>query len=211
MMIGGAALYEQDLADAMDTFGPIVGQMYGQGESPMTIAVMPPSQLTAEARRQLQLALMRSSVHWGGGPNRSTGVDSRRRGGAGSRPRGCRDGRLLGRPESDRGSDPIWMAQHRRHRVLRPARLSLSHRPLERCHHHRRIERVSAGGVEEALLTHPGVHEVAVVGIPDPAWGESVPAPTSWSSRMPAEGRGIDCALPAATGFIQEAQIRRLR
>jgi acyl-CoA synthetase (AMP-forming)/AMP-acid ligase II len=30
--------------------------------------------------------------------------------------------------------------------------------------------------VEEALLTHPGVHEVAVVGIPDPTWGESVRA-----------------------------------
>lgn len=26
--------------------------------------------------------------------------------------------------------------------------------------------------VEEALLTHPGVHEVAVLGLPDPVWGE---------------------------------------
>jgi acyl-CoA synthetase (AMP-forming)/AMP-acid ligase II len=28
--------------------------------------------------------------------------------------------------------------------------------------------------VEEVLLTHPGVREVAVVGRPDPDWGESV-------------------------------------
>ena len=30
--------------------------------------------------------------------------------------------------------------------------------------------------VEEALLRHPGVHAVAVVGRPDPEWGESVVA-----------------------------------
>jgi len=28
--------------------------------------------------------------------------------------------------------------------------------------------------VEEVLLTHPGVREVAVIGRPDPDWGESV-------------------------------------
>jgi long-chain acyl-CoA synthetase len=30
--------------------------------------------------------------------------------------------------------------------------------------------------VEEALLTHPAVHEAAVVGVPDRTWGESVRA-----------------------------------
>ncbi len=40
MVVGGAALYEEDLAEAITVFGPVITQMYGQGESPMTIAVM---------------------------------------------------------------------------------------------------------------------------------------------------------------------------
>lgn len=35
-------------------------------------------------------------------------------------------------------------------------------------------ETVAPGEVEAALATYPGVREVAVVGIPDPAWGEVV-------------------------------------
>ncbi|MBB5873513.1 acyl-CoA synthetase (AMP-forming)/AMP-acid ligase II [Allocatelliglobosispora scoriae] len=30
--------------------------------------------------------------------------------------------------------------------------------------------------VEEVLLTHPGMSEVAVIGVPDPEWGESIRA-----------------------------------
>ncbi|RJQ90715.1 hypothetical protein D5S19_03110 [Amycolatopsis panacis] len=39
---GGAPLYQEDLRAAATAFGPIVTQMYGQGEAPMTITVMPP-------------------------------------------------------------------------------------------------------------------------------------------------------------------------
>jgi O-succinylbenzoic acid--CoA ligase len=37
-------------------------------------------------------------------------------------------------------------------------------------------ENVMAAEVERALLEHPGVREAAVVGIPDPEWGEAVAA-----------------------------------
>jgi malonyl-CoA/methylmalonyl-CoA synthetase len=35
-------------------------------------------------------------------------------------------------------------------------------------------EKVSALEIEETLLTHPDVKECAVVGVPDPVWGEKV-------------------------------------
>jgi malonyl-CoA/methylmalonyl-CoA synthetase len=35
-------------------------------------------------------------------------------------------------------------------------------------------EKVSALEIEGALLTHPGIRECAVVGVPDPVWGEKV-------------------------------------
>lgn len=43
--------------------------------------------------------------------------------------------------------------------------------------------------VEEALLLHPSVHEVAVVGRPDPEWGEDVVAFVT-----PTQGAEIDPA-----------------
>ena len=55
-------------------------------------------------------------------------------------------------------------------------------------------ENVSSIEVEDALMSHPAVREVAVIGIPDEKWGELVTALVVTDGRR--HRRGADRALP---------------
>ncbi len=70
-------------------------------------------------------------------------------------------------------------------------------------------ENVSSIEVEDALMSHPAVTEVAVIGIPDEKWGELVTA------LVVADGsgghcRGPDHALPGIPGRLQMPQASRV-
>jgi long-chain acyl-CoA synthetase len=45
IIYGGAPMYVEDALKALDRFGPRLAQIYGQGESPMTITMLPKSEL----------------------------------------------------------------------------------------------------------------------------------------------------------------------
>lgn len=170
IVVGGAPLYQEDLRAAVDVFGPIIVQMYGQGEAPMTITVMPPEQAlarpgscgrpftTIEARvvdvngrilpdgedGEVQVrgdVVMRG--YWNN-PTATAGtvVDGWLRTGD----IGHFDGGYL--YLTDRAKDVIITGG----------------------------SNVYPREVEEVLLTHPNIREVAVIGVPDPEWGESIRA-----------------------------------
>jgi acyl-CoA synthetase (AMP-forming)/AMP-acid ligase II len=47
-------------------------------------------------------------------------------------------------------------------------------------------ENMSPGEIEDVLLLHPGVSDVAVVGVPDEEWGEAVVASVVCHGAAPA-------------------------
>ena len=69
-------------------------------------------------------------------------------------------------------------------------------------------ENIYSTEVEDALTTHPAVEEVAVFGVPDPRWGESVYAVVFCPAQR--DGRRTGRALPRADRRIQGAQVHRV-
>jgi acyl-CoA synthetase (AMP-forming)/AMP-acid ligase II len=175
IVVGGAPLYLTDLRAATAAFGPVVTQIYGQGESPMTITVMPPA-TTAELDADPDRALSCGRAFTGlevrvvdpDGRPVATGVDGEV----------CVRGDVVMRG--------YWADAAATDNALRDGWLhtgDLGH--LDAGGHLYLTDRakdvIITGGsnvypreVEEVLLTHPGVREVAVIGRPDPDWGESV-------------------------------------
>ena len=72
-------------------------------------------------------------------------------------------------------------------------------------------ENVYPAEVENVLMTHPDVGDVAVIGVPDEKWGEAVKAVVVPAAGTSPERGGSDRLRPRAAGGLQAAQIGRLR
>jgi acyl-CoA synthetase (AMP-forming)/AMP-acid ligase II len=175
---GGAPMFAEDLRDAMARFGPVFVQIYGQGEAPMTISVLAISDhIRFEASGD-------SRITSAGIPR--TDVEIR-----------VIDEQGAELPPGERGEVVVrgdvvmagyWDNPEATSAALSDGWLRTGDIGLvdETGYLHlldRSKDMIISGGnniypreVEEALLLMPEIQATAVIGVPDPYWGESVHA-----------------------------------
>jgi fatty-acyl-CoA synthase len=189
---GAAPMSSARLAEAIGVMGPVLGQLFGQTEAPMMISTMAPND---HLRPDGSMAVERFSSAGRPTPLTTVAIMSS-------------DGALL--PAGERGEivvrGPLVMAGYYRN----PA--ATAEASAHGWHHtgdigyldddnylyivDRAKDMIITGGfnvysaeVEQALLQHPAVQDCAVIGLPDPKWGERVTAVI-----QPHPGGQIDAA-----------------
>lgn len=175
IVYGGGPMYVESLKKAMAAFGNIFAQIYGQGESPMTITGL----------RRADHDSPDDAVLGSVGYARS-GVEVRVLGPDGAPARTGDIGEIVCR--GDVVMSGYWNNPHATEDTLRDGWLytgdmgSFDDRGYLTLRDRSKDVVISGGSnvypreVEEALLEHPGVTEACVVGAADPEWGEVVVA-----------------------------------
>jgi acyl-CoA synthetase (AMP-forming)/AMP-acid ligase II len=175
IVVGGAPLYREDLRAAIAAFGPIITQIYGQGESPMTITVAAPmSRAEVEAARGSMISCGRAFT---GVEVQVVDADNN------PLPAGV-DGEVCVRGDvvmQGYWNDPVATAAAIRGGWLCTGDIGHLDAGEQLFLTDRAKDVIITGGsnvypreVEEVLLAHPDVREVAVIGLPDEQWGESI-------------------------------------
>ena len=176
---GGAPMHMADTLKALDRFGPRLAQLYGQGESPMTITAL--SKWEADDRehprwreRMMSAGTVRSVVE-------VTVADAQEK----PLPAG-ELGEVLVRGETVMAGywrDAAASATALQGGWLHTGDLGSFDQEGYLTLMDRSKDLIISGGsniypreVEEVLMSHPGVREVSVIGRPDPEWGEIVVA-----------------------------------
>jgi long-chain acyl-CoA synthetase len=179
IVYGGGPMYLADIEEALQVIGPHFAQIYGQGECPMTISVLPQTDVldTAHPRWRERLAsvghaqaMVEIRICNEAGENMPTGEV----------------GEIVVRSElvmAGYWRDPEATAKTIRGGWLQTGDVGRLDADGYLTLLDRSKDMVISGGtniypreVEEALLTHPQVIEASVVGRPDPEWGEVVVA-----------------------------------
>lgn len=176
IVYGGSPMYVDDLRHALETFGPVLTQIYGQAEAPVTI-----SRLT---RREHAAALQEGTDRLSSAGTPYLGVDVAVDSGDG--PSSSGTGEILVRGDvvmrgywndvdaTKQAFAGGWLHTGDIARIDSAGYLYLLDRSKDVI--------ISGGAniypreVEEVILEHPLVREAAVVGAPDDEWGERVVA-----------------------------------
>ncbi len=175
IVYGGGPMYVADIIEAVDWFGPRFVQIYGQGECPMAISVLSREDVADRSHPRWRERL--------GSVGRAQSVVEVAIDGA-SAPGEAGEIMVRGAPVMP----GYWQNEDASARTLRDGWLMTGDvGSLDADGYLTLVDRskdvIISGGtniypreVEEALLTHPAVHEVSVVGRPSAEWGEDVVA-----------------------------------
>ena len=173
IVYGGGPMYVADIVEAVDWFGPRFVQIYGQGECPMAISALSREEVADRShprwRERLGSVGRAQSVV-------EVAVDAA--------PGEAGEIMVRGAPVMP----GYWRNEEASAKALRDGWLMTGDvGALDADGYLTLVDRskdvIISGGtniypreVEEALLTHPSVHEVSVVGRPSAEWGEDVVA-----------------------------------
>src|SRR5260221_4181915 len=177
IVYGGGPMYLQDIKSALDTMGPRFAQIYGQGESPMTISAMSTLHLGGRNHTRYEERLV--SVGVAQPPVEVRVADSQDR----ALPAG-EIGEILVRGDTVmRGywRNPDASIETLRNGWLHTGDVGSFDADGFLTLRDRSKDMIISGGstiyppeVQEVLLRHPAVSEVSVVGRPHADWGEEV-------------------------------------
>ncbi|OWJ77879.1 class I adenylate-forming enzyme family protein [Haematobacter genomosp. 1] len=192
IIYGGGPMYLADILEAVEMLGPRFVQIYGQGESPMTITVLPREMVADRSHPRWRERL--ASVGFAQAPMQVRVVDE-----AGHDVPSGVTGEIIASGAAVMAGywqKPEASAETLRDGWLWTGDMGMMDEDGFLTLQDRSKDVIISGGtniypreVEEALLLHPSVHEVAVVGRPDPEWGEDVVAFVT-----PTQGAEIDPA-----------------
>ena len=179
MIYGGGPMLVEDLTKAIEKLGPCLVQLYGQGESPMTISYLPhPDHVLNGTEKQMKHLASAGITHTDLEIAIFDGED---------RPLPSGEiGEIVTR--SDVVMKGYWRDSDATAKTLRNGWLHTGDVGymdedgyvflLDRSK-----DMIISGGeniypreIEEVLIQHGAVREVAVIGVPDPKWGEAIKA-----------------------------------
>ena len=200
IVYGGAPMYVADIQRALRVMGPRFVQIYGQGETPMVATALSRHHLMDSTHPNHRQRLGSVGVA-------QTPVEVRVANEQGEALPPGQVGEVLVRGDTVMAGywrNPQATAQALRDGWLWTGDVGCLDEDGFLTLKDRSKDLLISGGsniypreVEEVLLTAPGVAEVAVVGEPDPEWGEAVVAFVVAQAGLPAEARPTATALDA--------------